>query len=174
MLSCCECSTWMQRFVTRLLVQQAVWPAEQVFDHGEPAPRVRPFLAQLRRIRGVLHIAYLLPLQGLAELSFGPFFNQLIAEGALPGSLTQLSFGVCFNQPIAEGVLPGSLTQLSFGQDFNQAIAEGVLPSSLTQLSFGYLFNQPIAEGVLPSSLTQLSFGYYFNQAIAEGCCLAV
>ena len=64
LLSCGECSTWTQHFVTRLLVQQAVWPVEQVFDHGEPDPRVRPFLAQLRRIHGLRHIAHLLPFEG--------------------------------------------------------------------------------------------------------------
>jgi hypothetical protein len=169
LLSCGECSPWTQHFVTRLLVQQAAWPVEQVFDQGGIVPRVRPFLTQLRRIRGVLNIDQLVSLQGLAELSFGVDFNQTIAEGVLSGSLTQLSFGQNFNQAIEEGVLPDSLALLSFGRFFNQPIAEGVLPNSLKQLEIGQNFNQPIAEGVLPDSLTQLSFGRNFNQPITEG-----
>jgi hypothetical protein len=67
-----------------------------------------------------------------------------------------LTFGREFNQSLAVGVLPSTLTHLTFGFHFNQSMESGVLPASLTHLAFGHYFRQPLAAGVLPATLTHL------------------
>ncbi|EGG22532.1 FNIP repeat-containing protein [Cavenderia fasciculata] len=103
----------------------------------------------------------------LTSIRFGDRYNQRITKGVLPNSLTSLQFRNHDNQP--KGVLPDSLTSLKFGDKYNRSIAKGVLPNSLTSIQFRKYYNQPIAKGVLPNSLTSIQFGVHYNKLITKG-----
>ncbi|CAM9173977.1 unnamed protein product, partial [Hapterophycus canaliculatus] len=106
------------------------------------------------------------PIDALAELSFGPYFNQPVECVAWPTHLEQLTFGCMFDQPVEGVTWPMSLQQLTFRGEFNQKIERMTMPSSLLQLQFSQRFNQSIEKVVWPTSLRHLSFGPSFNQPI--------
>ncbi|EGG19623.1 hypothetical protein DFA_00201 [Cavenderia fasciculata] len=85
--------------------------------------------------------------RSLTWLHLGSEFNERIAKGSLPHTLTQLSFGKWFNQPL-NGVLPTQLLTLHLGSDFNQPFTAGSLPDSIKELKFGYSFNQPLYQAI--------------------------
>lgn len=113
----------------------------------------------------------------LKKISFDVYFNQPIAVGTIPDSISHLSFssepgsyhGAGFNRPLLIGSIPSSVTHLEFGHAFNQPIAVGTIPNSVTHLTFGHNFDQPIEVGVIPDSVTHCTFGTYFDQLIVPG-----
>ena len=83
----------------------------------------------------------------------------------LPPALTLLRLGSFYNQPLALGALPPSLTTLSFHHGiFNRQLHAGVLPASLDFLDLGDGYNPPLSQGVLPASLRTLRVGRRFKQ----------
>ena len=94
----------------------------------------------------------------------GELYNQLLAVGELPPTLTHLTFGVGYNQPLAVDELPPTLTHLTFGRNFNRPLA-GVLPPTLTHLTFGETFDQPLTR-VLPRTVEEVTLGSDFKQTV--------
>jgi len=98
------------------------------------------------------------------QIRFGWKFNQPLAPGSLPASLTHLEFGIYFDQKLDEMNVPAGLTHLKLGREFNQPLNK--LPAGLTvlDLSEAHSFNQ--AVGSLPAGITELSLGLAFNQSL--------
>ena len=86
--------------------------------------------------------------------------RQLAKEFRKCTGLQKLILRNSYNQPLAKGVLPDSLTHLTFGYCFNQLILPGVLPASVKHLRVKHKFNGYIGSCVLPAGLIHLRFGW--------------
>ena len=110
----CACSPASRARVRPTLVAQITWPFSALPKHD------------LRHVRRVA------------------VQTDVLASDMLPGRVTHIIFGHEFNQLLAKGALPSTVTHLTC-YEFNQPLAKGVLPSTLTHLTFHYNFNQPLA-----------------------------
>ena len=148
----CSCSKALRQALLQYVSRLICWPADVVSKFTGVLVRLREDVVYMDGYLGNFPVP-----SGLKHLSYGHAFNQPIAPGDLPVTLTQITFGSCFKHPIGESVLPPGLTELRFGHDFNHPIGVGVLPASLSELTFGHSFNQAIDEGVLPCGLRRLT-----------------
>ncbi|GAM22962.1 hypothetical protein SAMD00019534_061370 [Acytostelium subglobosum LB1] len=114
------------------------------------------------------------PCTSLTSLTFGFSFNQVLMgmPGQFPLLLT-LEFGDAFNQQLAPGQLPLTLTTLKLGYGFRQKVTPEWLPVSLTDLTIRRMI-EPHNSIIFPQRLKSLSIpsveylNIYVEQMTAE------